>query len=282
MKILIVGGSSALAKTLLPVLSKFSDVLTAGRSDCEIYIDLSEPIENIRIPEGIDVVVNVAASFSGASFEQIYDTENVNALGVLKLCHACAEAQVKHLVLISSIFVHLDKGSPQFSIYSLSKKHSDELAQLYSDNYKLPLTILRPSQFYGVGAEQLRHQPFLSTIVSKIINGEDVVLYGSNDAKRNFLHVEDLAHIISLVIQHKVLGTFDCPSPNDVTYSEVIEAAIRAFNSGSVAKFESKKPNIPDNIFVIDDSLYQMIGYVPKISISIGMEKEAAFRSTNN
>jgi hypothetical protein len=30
MKILIVGGSSALAKTLLPVLSKFSDVLTTG------------------------------------------------------------------------------------------------------------------------------------------------------------------------------------------------------------------------------------------------------------
>ena len=282
MNILIVGGNSALAKTLIPILSKSHKISTAGRSYCDFHIDLVDSIENIKIPDGIDVVINTSAAFLGNNFEQIYNTESVNAIGALKLCEACNKAKVKHLVMISSIFVHLFKDSPQFNIYALSKKHSDELAQLYCKNYELPLTILRPSQFYGCGPEQLKNQPFLSSIISKISNNEDITLYGSNDAKRNFIHVEDLAHIISEVINKKILGTFDCPGPSNVSYSELIQSAIRAFKSKSVLKFDTRKPNIPDNIFDIDNTLYNIIEFTPQITIKVGMEKEALYRSKYN
>ena len=53
MKILVVGGKSSLAKALVPVLSGFAEVITAGRTDCDIYLDLNDPIENILIPSGV-------------------------------------------------------------------------------------------------------------------------------------------------------------------------------------------------------------------------------------
>jgi nucleoside-diphosphate-sugar epimerase len=278
MKILIVGGTSSLAHALRPVLSEFAEVITAGRTGCDVHLDLSDQVEKIEIPKDIDVVINTAASIGGKIFEEVLQTENVNVLGVLKLCQACTKAQIKQLVLISSIFACLDKTSCFYSIYSLSKKHSDEVAQLYSSMFGLPLTILRPSQFYGVGEAYRKHQPFLFSIIDKAANDEDISIYGSNDALRNFIHVEDVARIIALVIQCKVEGTYACMNNENVSYSEVAAAAIKAFESKSTIKFIKEKPDIPNNIFEQDDSLFRLIDYYPQISISLGMKKEAAYR----
>jgi nucleoside-diphosphate-sugar epimerase len=278
MKILIVGGTSSLAYALKPVLSEFAEVITAGRSGCDVHLDLSDSEEKFVLPKYIDIVINTAASFGGNSFEEMLQAENVNVLGVLKLCQSCTKSQIKQLVLISSIFACLDKSSRFYSIYSLSKKHSDEVAQIYSSMFGLPLTILRPSQFYGVGESYRKHQPFLSTIIDKAENDEDILIYGSNDALRNFIHVEDVAKIIALVIQRKIEGTYACMNIENVSYSEVASAAIEAFGSKSAIKFVRGQPDIPNNIFEPDDSLFRLIDYYPQISISLGMKKEAAYR----
>jgi nucleoside-diphosphate-sugar epimerase len=278
MRILIVGGASCLARVLKPVLSEFAEVITAGRSGCDVHLDLSDPLAKSELPISIDVVINTAASFGGKTFDDMYQAENVNVLGVLKLCEACTKAKIKQLLLVSSIFACLGKGSPFYGSYSMSKKHSEEAAQLYSSTFGLPLTILRPSQFYGVGETQRKHQPFLSMIIEKAANDEDILIYGSNDALRNFIHVEDVAKIIELVIRRKIVGTYACTNIKNVSYSEVAAAAIEAFGSRSTVNFVREQPDIPDNIVESDDELFRLIDYYPQISISIGMKKEAAHR----
>lgn len=279
MKILIVGGKSALAAVLKPILSEFAEVITAGREGCQLYLDLTQPWETFNIPNDIDVVINTAGSFGGKTFDGMFKTEDINVLGVLKLCYACTNAHVKQLVLVSSIFALLEKSSSFYSIYALSKKHSDEVAEIYCAANQLPLTIIRPSQFYGSGIDQRKHQPFLSAIIEKVANNEDVLIYGTNDALRNFIHVEDVARVIALAIQKKLEGTYTCMNPNNVSYSEIASAAIKAFQSSSVVKFIKEKPNIPDNIFDLDTTIFRLLDYYPKISILLGMEKEVAYRS---
>lgn len=278
MKVLIVGGTSALAQILKPALSTFADVTTAGRSNCDITLDIGTSADRIELPKGFDVVVNAAASFGVKTFEDMLKTENVNVLGVLKLCEACATAEVKQLVQVSSIFAGLERGSRFYNLYAASKRHSDEVAQLYCDSVKLPLTIVRPSQFYGTGVAQRKHQPFLSVLIDKAANNEEIVFYGSNDAKRNFIHVEDVAHSIVLLIQRTIPGTFTCMSPRNVSYTEVANAAIAAFGSSSTIRFAKDQPDIPDNIFPLDDSLFRLLNWYPEIPITEGMKKEAAFR----
>jgi nucleoside-diphosphate-sugar epimerase len=280
MRILIVGGTSSLAQALKPVLSEFAEVITAGRAGCDVPLDLSDPEEKIELPKDIDVVINTVAHFGGRSFEEMLQAESVNVLGVLKLCQSCTKAQIKQLVLISSVFACFNKNSSFYSIYSLSKKHSDEVAQLYSSMFGLPLTILRPSQFYGVGEASRKHQPFLSMIINKAANDEDILIYGSNDALRNFIHVEDVAKIIALAIRRKIEGTYVCMNTENVSYSEVATAAIEAFESKSTIRFIKDQPDIPSNIFEPDDSLFRLIDYYPQISILRGMKKEAAYRKS--
>jgi nucleoside-diphosphate-sugar epimerase len=278
LRIVIVGGASSLAQALIPVLSEFAEVVTAGRRGCDIPLDLRSAAERVELPRDTDFVVNTAACYGGGTPVEMLETEGVNAVGVLKLCRACTEAGTKHLVQISSIFACLGEGSPFYSIYALSKRHADELARLYSAQFGLPLTILRPSQMYGVGESSRKNQPFLSSIIDRAATNVDVLLAGSHDALRNFIHVEDVARIVALAIQHGIEGTYSCANAKNVSYAEVAAAAIEAFGSTSKIRYVAEERDVPDNIFEPDESLYRAIGFYPQISIADGMEKEAAYR----
>jgi len=280
-RIMIVGGTSSLAYALKPVLSSFAEVITADLNGCDVKLNLTSPMDEIGILDNIDVVINTAASFGGADISEIVQTESVNVLGVMKLCGACKTANVGRLVQISSIFACLDTASPFYTVYSLSKRHSEEAAQLCCSKLGLPLAVLRPAQFYGVGERYRKSQPFLFSMMDKAEKNEDIVIYGSNDAARNFIHVEDVAKIVALVAQQGIEGVYSCTNTANVTFSEMAAAAVRAFASKSTISFAKDKPDVPDNVFELDDTLFRLIGYYPQIDIAAGMAKEANYRRTH-
>ncbi|WFU76000.1 NAD(P)-dependent oxidoreductase [Bradyrhizobium sp. CB2312] len=276
MRVLLVGGTSSLAQTLIPLLRERYELLTAGRKGCDVELDLCS--RDIQIPDGIECVVNVAAAFGSKEPTDILQATDVNVLGVMKLCHASSKAGAKHLVHISSIFSDLDSASPFFGAYSLSKRHSEDVAQFCGREFHLPVAVLKPSQIYGVGPGFRRHQPFLYTIMDKAQGHEDINLFGSNDPLRNFIHAQDVARIISAVIATKIEGTYPCVHPDNVTYSQIAAAAISAFASKSKVAFLKDKPDIPSNGFACDETLFRLLDYFPRISMEQGMRMEVAHR----
>lgn len=276
----MVGATSSLARALIPALSRFAEVLTAGRSNCDIQLDLAAPLDAVaRLPQ-IDVLVNAAASFASSDPADIAAIERINALGTLELCQLCSAAAIPHMVQISSIFTTLPANSPFYSAYALSKRHADELAQLYCDKAGIALTIIRPSQFYGAGPAYRKHQPFLYALIDQVANNQDVSIYGSHDAQRNFIHVEDVARLTARAIEHGLTGNYACTQLHAVRYSDIIKAAASAFDSRSQMVFMRDKPDIPDNICAVDDTLFRLLDSYPEIPIEIGMEKEAAYRKS--
>jgi nucleoside-diphosphate-sugar epimerase len=126
------------------------------------------------------------------------------------------------------------------------------------------------------------HQPFFYTIVDKAEKGEDITIYGSHDALRNYIHVDDLTAIIAKVVQNKIEGIYSCLHTTDLTFSQIAKAALSAFNSKGKIHFLKEKADIPDNIFKKDTSLYKKIGFYPQISIEDGMKRIALYRETRS
>ncbi|WP_193315535.1 NAD-dependent epimerase/dehydratase family protein [Janthinobacterium aquaticum] len=281
MRILIVGGNSTLAHALVPVLSQFAEVMTAGRSGCDVRLDLNGEIDAGAIPRGIDVLINTAASFgTGDAARSMYQIEQTNVLGPLRLCQLCTTLSISHMVQISSIYAHLTAQSPFYTPYSLSKRHAEELIGLYSEQTGLALTVIRPSQFYGTGPACRKHQPFLYTIIDKVANNENVTIYGSNDARRNFIHLDDVAELTAAAIRLKITGSHDCAQLQPVRFSDIIAAAAKAFGSRSQMVFMPQQPDIADNICPADDTLFRLLRQYPRISLELGMAKEAAYRKS--
>ena len=282
MKIAVVGGTSSLAHYLIPVLSKENEVISLGRYDCNSYCDLRDNLNSIIIPPDVDVLIHLAAAFEGKTDEEIIQTEEINAIGTLKICMAAQKANVEHLILISSQSATLTKDSLYYSIYSISKHHSEELARYYCHSNNLPLTILRPSQIYDKKGQFRKHQPLLYLMVDSAEQGEDVKIYGRHDALRNYIYVEDLVKIIIGTIEKRCEGTFSCNYPHDVKLSEIAKAAQLNFNNGGDVLFLMDKPDIPDNIFLNQVDLYEIIDFYPEVDISAGIKEIIEYRKSVN
>src|SRR5450432_4102128 len=138
MRILIIGGTSAVGRSLKMALSKSFQIVTAGRTGCDIILDLKNPVNKYHLPKGFDVIIHTAAQFGIHTDEEILETEDVNVLGTLKLCQAAVQSKVGHLIYISSIFSTAGVNSVNYNFYSLSKKQAEEVATLYCSKHQVP------------------------------------------------------------------------------------------------------------------------------------------------
>ncbi len=274
-KVLIIGANSAFAKDVAPILAGQHEVITAGKTGCDVYCDIPG---TVTIPDGVDVVINFAASFGGTSDEDISDALRTNVQGTLEICKASKKAGVAHIISISSIFTLLDETSPSYSIYALTKKHADELATFYCRLNRLPLTILRPSRIYGDSDRFEKNQPFLYHLIRKAESGDDIAIFGKHDPERNYIHTADLAEVIMKVIDQRVEGAYATTYPTNVTYSQIAKAAQKIFGRGGKVSFLDDKPDIPNDEFPLDQSLYQNTDFQPQISIEAGIERIKQFR----
>lgn len=270
--ILIVGSTSTLGTSVGSLLAENNNVFYAGRRNADYYLDLGSV--DLKLPENLqfDVVIHTAADFGGNEEKDFCRSELVNAIGTLNVCRLARKAKVKHLIIVSSMFANYVPTDAYYSIYSLSKKHGDELAQLFCNQFNLPLTILRPSQLYDAESKCKAHQGLFYSIIEKAQKGEDIDFYGNNDALRNYLFLNDFSEIIARAIEEKVIGTFNCPSPNSVRLGEIARTAYRIFNQGGDIHFLADKPNIVDLPEVCGNDLYQKIGFKPQISLAEGIQ----------
>ena len=112
-------------------------------------------------------------------------------------------------------------------------------------------------------------------MMDKAKKGEDILLYGTRDPCRNFIYIDDLTAVISRVIDMRIVGTYSCQHPSNVTYSQIAKAAFQAFETRGSVRFLSDKPDIPDNIFASDDALYEAIHFRPSTTIEDGLRRIA-------
>lgn len=268
--IFAIGANSTLARAVLPLLARSNHIITAGRSECDVYCDINE---EVTIPSGVDVVINFAASFGGSSDDEIMGAVQTNVLGMLRICEAANKASVAHVIAISSIFAALPKDDPQYSIYALTKRHADELVTFYAERNNLPLTILRLSRVYGDTDAFSKGQPFLYKLLDTVRQGKDITLYGNNDALRNYIHTLDLAEILTRIVDARVTGVYACTHPSDTTYSQIATIAQKLFNNGGSIIYLKDKPDVPSDIIIHNPLLYEKIKYRPAISMEAGVER---------
>jgi UDP-glucose 4-epimerase len=152
---------------------------------------------------------------------------------------------------------------------------------MFCASFNLSCTIIRPSQLYGNDESFRKHRPFLYTAIDQAERNENIGIYGVKDALRNYIHIDDFTEILSRIVKNRITGLYSCTNEVDVSLSEVANAVVEAFRSKSRVVYLAEHEDVEDNIFPFDDLLFNKIHFYPKISISEGVKKIAAYRSKN-
>ncbi|MEO8361175.1 MAG: NAD(P)-dependent oxidoreductase [Vicinamibacteria bacterium] len=281
LRTLIVGSTSAVGASVAREFASLGPVLFAGRRNADILMDLEDWKSHPATSERFDTVVQLAADFGGASDEDMIRAEIVNSVGMVAVCRLAREVGARHLIVVSSISATYEAADSHFGIYSLSKRHGEEVAQLACRTHGMALTILRPSQIYDDAGQCRPHQELLYLMADRAAEGLDIAIFGSHDARRNLIHVTDFATICRLVALKQETGVFACVHPHSVCLSEMAEAAFAAFGRGGQVRFLTDRPALGDLPIVDDFRLFDLIKYSPQINVRQGYVRIKAFREAS-
>jgi dTDP-glucose 4,6-dehydratase len=168
---------------------------------------------------GVDTIAHFAAEShvdrSIVGPEAFIET---NVRGTFVLLEALRQAQGKrpvhfHHISTDEVFGTLPLDSKQKfneatpytpnSPYAASKAGSDHLVRAYAETFKVPVTITNCSNNFG----PYQHpEKFISRMITNLLDGQPVKIYGDGLYVRDWLYVEDHCRAIEAVLQQGKVG----------------------------------------------------------------------------
>jgi dTDP-glucose 4,6-dehydratase len=265
-------------------LDNVADVATNPRYTF-IKGDIRRPDQVRAAIKDVDVVVHFAAeSHVDRSITGPGEFVLTNVVGTQVMLDAVRELKISrfHHISTDEVFgalpldseARFDESTPYdpHSPYSAAKAGADHLVRAYFDTYQLPATITNCSNNYGP-----YHFPekLIPLAITNLIDGKKVPLYGDGLNVRDWLHVEDHARAIDLVLHHGKIGTtYLVGGHGEKPNREVIETILQLMGKdASMIEAVADRPG-HDRRYAIDPSKIESeLGWKPTLSFEDGLEQ---------
>jgi dTDP-glucose 4,6-dehydratase len=160
------------------------------------------------------------------------------------------------------------------------------LAQAYWETYKLPVIVVRPSNNYG---PYQFPEKFIPLMVTNLIDGRKVPVYGRGENVRDWLHVEDCCRAIELVLdQGKPGEAYNIGGNSERRNIDVARSVIRLIAGKPGTKNQEPRTDeflelVPDRPghdfrYALDyTKIKRELGWQPEVGFEDGLRATAAW-----
>ena len=295
-KILLTGGAGFLGQFV------YKKLLKEGCSPDNIFIPRSQEndlrkLENCqRVVKNIDIVIHLAAKVGGIGFnlekpgELFYD----NLIMGTQLMEEARKEKVEKFVAIGTVCAYpkytpvpfkeenLWDGYPEETNapYGLAKKMLLVQAQAYRRQYGFNAIYLLPVNLYGPGDNfDPRSSHVIPALIKKMVDAkrkkqEEVVVWGTGKASREFLYVEDAARAIVLATKkyHKP-EPVNIGSSMEITIKDLAETIKKLVGFKGKIRWDSSKPDGQPRRCLDTSKAYKEFGFRAKTNFEKGLKK---------
>ena len=168
---------------------------------------------------------------------------------------------------------------PTNRAYAVAKIAGMELARAYRTQYGFRTISLMPTNLYGPGDNyDLRNSHVLPAMIRKFhdakrLGADTVTLWGTGAARREFLHVDDLADaLLTCVDWYDSDEPLNIGTGEDVTIAELAEVVAQVVGYDREILFDATKPDGTPRK-VLDVSRVKALGWSPKIGLDDGIRR---------
>jgi dTDP-glucose 4,6-dehydratase/UDP-glucose 4-epimerase len=288
MKILIIGSKGFVGSHCLEYfISKGNEVFEADVSEStnNNFYKIESQNSNFSIPFKefqFDVCINASGSAHvGFSFENPAIDFELNVVNIQKILVAIRDFNPNcKFVNFSSAAVY---GNPTtlpitenstckpLSPYGFHKLQSELLLTEYHKFFGLKTCSLRVFSAYG---PRLKKQLFWD-LYQKIIQNDEISLFGTGNETRDFIYIDDLLQIIDLVIHNSDFkgSIYNVANQVETTIAEASQLFVSEFSREKKIVFtDVAKVGDPIN-WLADISEIEKFGYKRTISLENGIKK---------
>lgn len=165
------------------------------------------------------------------------------------------------------------------SPYSASKASSDHLVRAWHETYGLPIILTNCSNNYG---PYQFPEKLIPVVVFKALSGQSIPIYGNGDNIRDWLHVEDHAEALLLVLEKAAVGaSYNIGGENEMTNLELVKMLCSILDRLRPAEkpyseqitFVTDRPG-HDRRYAIDPTrIVEDLGWHPNYTPETGLEQ---------
>ncbi|MEM4757950.1 MAG: dTDP-glucose 4,6-dehydratase, partial [Nanopusillaceae archaeon] len=297
MNILVTGGAGFIGSNFVRyLLKKYSDykivvfdkLTYSGR--IENLHDIIDKIEFIKgdiankedvkkAIKDVDLIVNFAAEThvdrSIISSEEFIIT---NIYGTYNLLESIRKYDNKRLVhistdevygeIINGSFKESDKLNPR-NPYSASKACADLLCLSFFETYGIDVVITRSTNNYG----PYQHpEKLIPKSIIYALQNKKIPIYGSGNAIRDWIYVEDNCEAIDIVLHHGKKGEiYNIASNEEKSVIDVVKTILKILNKGEdLIEYVKDRP-AHDLRYSLDTSKIRKLGWFPKTRFEDGI-----------
>ena len=237
----------------------------------------------------VDYVYHMAAQAGvrdswGDNFKG-YTSNNIEV--TWKLLEFYKELNIKKFVYSSSSSVYGDAELPMneksrlrpVSPYGVTKLAAENLCYLYWKNYKIPTISLR---FFTVYGPRQRPDMAINKFFSSILTGNEIVVYGDGEQKRDFTFVDDAVNAILITAESRVVGdVFNVGGGSTISVNRLItEIEEITGKKARVTYIEKQKGDIKNTEANLE-KIETVLRWKPTISIRTGLKKYMGWYTNN-
>ena len=274
------------------VLASFHERPPAVLADRYRRFDFTQLEDCLEATRGMDDVFMCAAPTSGAQVMHespeslILPNLRINA-GLLEACH---RNRVGRVLFISSSTVYqeafhpvregqLDLNRQPYPLYAgvgWVNRYTEQVARFYFARHGLRIAIVRPTNIYGPFDQfDDGKSHVLPALIKRALAREDpFVVWGTGDAVRDFLYVEDLVDdLIALLERCCTCEPLNVASGASVTIREAVAVVLDACGHAPAVHYDAKKPDAIPYRLLDTTKVDQILGPRARTPFRTGIEK---------
>lgn len=226
--------------------TKGVEVLTLGRSDVDLLEEGAD--------EKLALIVKSTDSFVAVS--ALAPVKNIKMLGqnitmINTMVSALTRSTPTHVLNIGSDAIFGDEGLPltENSPKAPSSFHGimHSAREVAFTELLCPVATLRPTLIYGANDPHNGYGPNKFRRSAK--KGEDIILFGEGEERRDHVHIDDVAELASRIIMHKSEGALNAVTGDVWSFREVASMIVAMVDKPVRVRGSPRKGDMPHGGF---------------------------------
>ncbi len=297
MTVLVAGGTGLVGSAIVRHLESRGESVLSVNSKVVDLLDRKATFDYV-LSHKPDVIIDAAARVGGIGANNKYPVDflSLNVQIQTNLMDAAHAAKTPNFLFLGSSCIYpRDCAQPikeeylltgpleaTNSAYAVAKIAGIELIKSYRKQYGYKWISAMPTNLYGPNDNfDLETSHVFPALIRKFSeaakNGGSVELWGTGSPKREFLHVDDLAKaVVVLLEKYNADDHINVGTGEDVTIKELAETIASAAGFSGDVKWDSTKPDGTPRK-VMDVSKIKSLGWAPQISLEEGVRQTVEY-----